>query len=171
MLSLLRPAEACSFIGHAPFELDDEVEDEQAPDAADYGEVTLKRGVGPEGVFVQSSTSCDDLGWISVDILAPEEALGFSAELLEGQPPDDFGLLDGPFSLLEGDRLQLVWIDGATDDQEAFDFVLGLTPMDRAGNEGPTLEIPLSDGGAGGCSSAAARPSWMLALLALLWRR
>lgn len=170
LLSLLSPAEACSFIGHDPYEVDDSLADDEAPGEEAFAAVSITRGVGPQGRFIQSSTSCDDLGWISVEILPSEPDLGFSAMMIEGEPPDGLTVSGDPFSLLEGDLLQLVWIDGATDDQEAFDFVLGLTPLDRAGNEGPTLQIPLSDQG-GGCSSTEARSGLMLALLALFWRR
>ena len=44
--------------------------DTEPPDAPALGEPSITRGVGPDGVFVQSSTSCDEIwsGILSIRI-------------------------------------------------------------------------------------------------------
>lgn len=171
LLSLFSDAEACSFMGHEPYETVEDGGDTDPPGAPVLGEALITRGVGPEGVFIQSATSCDDLGWITIELTEPDDddALGYTMEVVAGTTPDGFSLPQSPFHLVES-GLILVWIDDATDDQEAFDFTLAVTAMDPAGNEGPADEIQLTDGGSG-CGVAGLSGSWLLGLMLLGRRR
>ena len=65
---------------------------------------------------------------------------------------------EGAVKAFGNDELSLWWIDGNTDDQEAFDFTLALVAVDRAGNESAPKTVRIVSEG-GGCSVASpARP-------------
>ncbi len=155
-----------------------------APDPAEDATVSsISRGRGPvceDGSC--ASTSCDDIGIISIhfspaaDDRMPAEAIGYRAELLSGALPD--GLTLSPDALLGPDGLKLWWIDGASDDQEAFDFTLGIVAIDLAGNESEAALVWVADPGreAGevtGCSVAggAGLSAVLLASLSAVSRR
>jgi len=65
------------------------------------------------------------------------------------------------------DEILLVWIDGSTDAQEAFNAAIGVVAVDSAGNEGPMVEVRISDGGSG--CAAAPGGSGAAAGLVVLW--
>lgn len=160
---LLADAEACSFASHAPYELDGDPADTEAPEAPGVGLPSITRGAGPTGLMVRSTTSCDDLGIIAADVDLPEEDLGLTFAVVGGELPDDFNLPSSPAYPIV-DRLVWVWIDEATDNQEAFDFEVEVRAIDRSGNESEATLLHLVDGGRG-CSSAPLAASWLFGLL------
>jgi hypothetical protein len=151
---LARPAEACSPPYNVPHELDaaEQAVDTSAPSAIGGLAVDVQRGAGPrsDGCFggSQMTTSCDDTGFVTLtfapatDDRTPADRMGYEVLVTSG---------DAPFAL-EGavrsdGRIVFVWSDGATDDQEALDFTLAVTPIDLAGNRGPTSEARVTDAG------------------------
>jgi uncharacterized protein (TIGR03382 family) len=181
MLALLvslavSPAFACSFVTGSAHEVVANPDDTVAPTAATEEGVSIVRGVGPQCVGPAcSSSSCDDLGRIELslgaasDDVSAAENIGYRLRVIEGALPDGLtvdetrradSLADGTANLL------LLWIDEAEDEQEPFDFVLGVTPIDEAGNEGEELSIPLADEGraAGGCATVHGGGAGALAL-------
>ncbi len=175
LLSLLvSEAGACSFAGPDVLEIEEDLQDTEAPQIGTAESVSIKRGVGPtkeKGGW--SASSCDDLGTISIVLTDPidedVEDVGYRIEKVDGDLPTD---LDLPDDLWIGPELFFVWIDGAEDDQDAFDFTLEITPIDRAGNEGEPIEVRLEDDGvpaeSASCSSVPGTPAWWCLPLALL---
>lgn len=176
---LANPTWACSMVGPDPFAVDSAIEDDLPPAPPVRVGVDLQRGVGPRrsGLFGRETTSCDDIGGVWIEVARPAgdpdpaDEVGYRLEQLDGTLPDGLEVPSGPW---RGPTLSLTWIDDATDDQEPFAFTLAIVPVDRAGNEGPALELELADDGSvpGGCASApwAGGLGW-LAPLALLRRR
>ena len=80
--------------------------------------------------------------------------------MVEGAPPDDLGIDETRRAdSVDGDQasLTLIWIDEATNDQEAFSVVIGITAIDEAGNESEEVTIEVSDAGgeaSSGCNTA-----------------
>lgn len=152
-------AAACSFVGPAELVVVPS-DDTTAPDAPALGAADVTRGRGPRGFLVQSSTSCDDLGWIeltatSTDDMTPAEALAFDVELVEGELPDGLVLPDGPMTYFTPETLSWVWVDGDTNDQEPLSFVVAVRAVDQAGNTSDAAEVTIEDpGSSGGCSTS-----------------
>jgi hypothetical protein len=156
---------ACSFEGNLDFVPDPLVE----ADAPVEVEVTpqVTRGVGPRGLFSQSSTSCDDLGWLELDVAPALPDQGLRVHLVPGGVlPDGLSAdsIDGTWA----GNPRFVWIDDATDDQEPFELTFELTPVNAAGLEGETFELVVADAGGSGCASVSGSPSGLLGLGALL---
>ena len=180
---------ACLFESPGGFEVDPASDDTVAP--APIGELRrliVTRGVGPEcdGNSCGSS-SCDDLGLISmsfpaaVDDRSPDsddyvqDGVGYALRVADGSVPDDLDLASSPTAAFihagVADFL-LVWIDRATDEQEAFDFTLGIAAIDLAGNTSAEVFVDIADPGSGGseeaakgddplgCATVAAPPVW-----------
>jgi len=141
-------AEACSL---APLVEHEILEEERAvdttpPEAVQGMTVSIKRGVGPTSSGCsQMASSCDDLGWIQLDPVGATDdrtepaQLGFIIEKTAGTLPSGMRLPEGPVRAFEG--LTLSWIDGATDDQEGFNFTLDVMPVDLAGNVGEAFSV------------------------------
>jgi len=119
-----------------------------------------------------AASSCDDLGRVELvvtpgaDDRTPSEALGYRLMLIEGRLPRGASLPAEPVRLSEG-RLRIVWIDGASDDQESLSFTLSLTPIDLAGLEGPPTTVRVRDPGSGCAVGGAEVPLWLVLALAL----
>ena len=163
---LAAPAFGCSIAGPQEFLIDDTLVDDQAPARPELVDVEINRGQGPRKKgLVSMSTSCDDIGFISIELEPTGEELGYYLDLVDGDLPDG---MDGlPEVAWTGPGFTLTWIDEATDDQDAFAFTLSLTPVDRAGNLGDPLEVDIEDDAATkGCSSVPGAPVGSLALLA-----
>lgn len=171
------PALACSFIDNEEHVIDDTLEDEVAPSVPTLVDLSVTRGVGPTraGFGSQMSTSCDDLGWISLqlsaedDLSAPEN-LGFVFALDSGTLP--FSLPTEAVRPFDG-SFTFVWIDGATDEQEPFEATVTAHTMDEAGNlSAESLLLTLSDEGREeglkSCSTGAGAPGLGLGLLGAL---
>ena len=189
ILAALTPsAFACPFALGEEHVVEENLDDTSAPSTPEAPAVSMHRGVGPSCVMGNCSfTSCDDLGWIelrfsaSSDDVSAEERVGYRLEVLGGTQPDgvsidetrDPDLIDG------GDAvITFVWIDEAIDEQEAFDFDLGITAVDEAGNESEQTTVNISDPGsvasAAGCAVAPGSGGVvgvLLALVGLLRRR
>jgi hypothetical protein len=182
---LLAPdAQACSLASQPFHDLDDDeigvdVSEPMAPAPMDT-EITISRGVGPRPIgFSFSSTGCDNLGFLTVQLVpgeddrTPLDEMGFRAEFVSGTLPDglEFPEETSEAFRLHGDgRWQIVWSDGAEDVQEAFDFTLELFSVDLAGNESAEgLIVNFADPGddGSGCSMASSAPTPTLALLLL----
>ena len=155
--------------------------DVHAPDTVDHTSVLITRGRGPVCVNgACASTSCDDKGIVSLqfspasDDRTSLESMGYRAVLLEGSLPDTLSLSEN--AVLGPERLNLLWIDGATAEQEPLDFTLGLIAIDLAGNESALAEVRVVDDGrrtATGCavSARSESPMSLCAVLLLLLRR
>lgn len=162
-----RPAEACSFPGPVEHEIDpaEQAIDKEPPGRVETVGVSVTRGKGPEGSGCtrRGSSSCDDIGWITLipappsDNRTPKEELGYRLRFIGGRLPDGLRIPDDARRLDQGEppSLGLRWIDGSTDDQEDFDFTVMLTAIDKAGNEGPeSAPIRIHHGGSSGCRMA-----------------
>src|SRR5688572_23423497 len=135
-----RLAEPCS-VGRLNHELDaaEQKIDRQPPVQVEARVVSVVRGTARGG------STCDDLGFIVIELVrvdddrTPREKLGYRITRIEGTLPES-GMLPS-FALrvipVPGKPLQftLVWVDGATDNQESIDFTLAVTAVDMAGNE------------------------------------
>lgn len=177
---LAPPAAACSFATGAAHEVVANPADTTAPSTPEAPELTVKRGVGPTCDAFGScrSTSCDDIGLVELalppatdDVSAPEH-VGYRLRVLDGTLPDGLTVDETRRAdAISGDvaTLALIWIDEATDEQEAFDFTLGVTAIDEAGNESEEIAVAVSDPGreAGGCSTAGRGAGALGVLLAL----
>ncbi len=181
---------ACSFVGPDPFTVEQNPDDTTAPGAVSEVSMQIQRGVGPmsDGCD-QVMTSCDDLGWLSLRFQAPQddqngpEDIGYRLEVVEGTPPGDLGFpstLIIPQGGVSDGEVSFVfpWLDGASDEQEPFSFVLRITAVDRAGNPSDVSEeLVVSDSGSSeGCRSspgkfAGGSEAWMMLLLGLFWLR
>lgn len=140
-------ASACEFAGPIEHVVDpaEADVDKEPPAKIETVGVEIRRGEGPEGGCSRTSTSCDDIGSITLvptppsdNRTAPNE-LGYRIRLVGGTLPEGLSLPSEAWRA-EGSNfpaLSLRWIDGSTDDQEAIDFTITLTAIDRAGNQGP----------------------------------
>ena len=173
------PASACSFGVPRHFEVDSAAspDDLGVPAAVTLALIDISRGVGPVdlGGGKMGASSCDDLGTISIDADPAAEDVGYVFEVTQGVAPEQL-LPDRPIKLGESGYALFSWVDGATDEQEAVDFWLAITPVNRAGVEGPASEpihiyhpgVSAEDDDAfGGCAQAPA-PSKTPAPLLLL---
>jgi hypothetical protein len=173
-----RNASACSIVVPGSFSLDPSVTDDHPPELEDKAvDVTISRGRGPvcEGTSM-SITSCDDLGAINLSFSAASDdeapaqdedgslqaGVGYLFRIVDGEVPEDFWLDEDPQSVFYRDgqaSFPLWWGDGAEDEQEPFDFTLGITAIDLAGNTSDEIEIVLADpgreGGDGTCDQPA----------------
>lgn len=168
LLATISPAFACSFATGEAHTTAENPEDTTAPTAPGAVSAEVNRGVAPVCNVLGScqSTSCDDLGRISLSFPASEDdvsaanAVGYRLRVVEGAPPDDLGIDETRRAdSIDGDQasLTLLWIDEATDDQEAFSVVIGITAIDEAGNESEEVTIEVSDAGgesSSGCNTA-----------------
>lgn len=179
-LLLSAAAWACSLAPDLPFETAPDPEDKEAPQKPVLELLDVRRGKGPEitGCGRMMSTSCDDIGIITLTFAQPEgdghvaSEIGYAVRFAGGVLPDG---LEPPEGLWAGPSLHLHWIDGATDDQEPIAFSLDIVAVDAAGNESPPLRIEVVDetgASAGTCSSTpTSATAWPLLLLAWGARR
>ncbi|MDP2309834.1 MAG: hypothetical protein Q8P18_27695 [Pseudomonadota bacterium] len=167
LLALARPADACSFDSPGSFELDPASDDTVAPSPpGELLSVRVVRGRGPEchDGGMSSSTSCDDLGTLSVGFVAAlddrspavdtgavQTGVGYRVRVAEGALPDGLSIdPDHDHAAFRGDgtaSLFFVWIDDASDDQDAFAATLAVTAIDLAGNESAEALFEVSDPG------------------------
>jgi hypothetical protein len=167
---------ACSIAADPPFEVQPDPDDTVAPMEPLLQELDIRRGKGPEaaGCGRTATTSCDDIGFITLTFAQPEgdahdaAEIGYRVRYVGGTLPH---ALEPPEGLWAGPSLHLHWIDGATDDQEPFAFELEVVAVDAAGNESPPLRVDVVDGAQnlpGTCSSLPALGGgWPL--LAMAW--
>ena len=169
-------AAACS-VAWLQHELDPQA---QAPDKIAPKAVTRASAVVTRRGRGGSIGSCDDLGFIELtlggatDDRTPVEKLGYLVQFDGGTLPTGY-TLPRQAARLQGDKLFLAWVDGASLTQEAFDFTLRVVTVDLAGNVSPpSAAVMVSHPGGSGCSlgglgaagrGSGARPL-LLALLA-----
>ncbi|MCB9663140.1 MAG: hypothetical protein H6732_03435 [Alphaproteobacteria bacterium] len=148
------PALACSFVPWQDVVVDPLDSDGVGPEAAVVVDLAVHRGQGPEvaGCAV-ATTSCDDVGRVTLDLDLPAEAVGVRITLAEGSLPEGLGLPADPVAPFDG-AIVLVWTDEATHVQEPLDFVLTLRTVDAAGDEGEALDVVVQDPGSGGCAAS-----------------
>ena len=147
-------ATACS-VAWLQHELDPQAQatDKVAPKAVTRASaVVTKRGRGG------SIGSCDDLGFIELtlggatDDRTPPDKLGYLLQLEGGTLPAGY-TLPRQAARLQGDKLYLAWLDGASLTQEAFDFSFRVVTVDLAGNVSPpSAVVMVSHPGGSGCS-------------------
>ncbi|MCB9736474.1 MAG: hypothetical protein H6745_28180 [Deltaproteobacteria bacterium] len=168
-------ATACSFPSNQQYELTTDASADTTPPTAPVAvDATVSRR-GKAG-DCGSSSSCDDLGVASIIVTTPgtddqtaSDDLGYRFELVSGKLPNGASLPNGTVSLLQDEEALIVWIDGRSDDQESFHAVVRVIPVDRAGNEGPGVEVRLGDEGSG-CQAGGRElpPNALFIALALL---
>ena len=166
LTSAVPEAAACLFEVPGTFELDPASNDAVSPGSpGEPATVRIGRGDGPVHYdnCISESTSCDWAGTISVafvpaqDDRSPEEGelsiqegVGYFLRHVDGTLPDGLTVPEEPTAafLREGvASILLLWRDGETAEQEPFEFTLGITPVDLAGNRGPELEVVIADAG------------------------
>lgn len=145
---VMRSAEPCSFIGPTEHVIDDEESqvDTTRPEVPGVQLTGITRGTGPErsGCGEMASSSCDDIGVLTLEIAAPDDdrtspdSMGYFFEF-EGTLPDGFvppetALRLGP------DGFVFTWIDGTRDNQEPIDMTITVSAVDLAGNMGEASE-------------------------------
>jgi len=153
---------------------DETLADDVAPEAPGGVSVTVGRGHAPAEGCGAGSTSCDDIGSVTLRLDEPAtddqsstEHIGYRIELADGVLPGTLRLPDTAVRANGGTELELFFVDDATEAQEVVAFSLVLTPIDEAGNVGPpSTEIRVFDpGGAEGCRVARRATSLDAALL------
>lgn len=165
-LLLARAALACGLASPRPLVVDEGERgiDRSPPQKVASAGVAIVRGRGPRGgCGSQTSTSCDDLGTVTLHPTAPSDDrtapgdLGYLVKLVGGHLPEGATLpSDAVLADPSTGILVAGWTDGATDDQESIDFSVTLTAVDRGGNAGPESDpIRVQDSGRGsGCRTA-----------------
>lgn len=138
-------AAACTPLPALSFDVQADPSDTRPPGAATYELGPIDRG-DPTG----DSAMCSDLGTFAIHVTPPAgenpDDVGYRLAVESGTLPDRFVLPPVDMALFSG-VLPFYWIDGICLEQEAFDFVLRVAPIDRAGNEGPAERIRVSDPG------------------------
>ena len=100
------------------------------------------------------------------DDQTPAEACGFRLTLVSGTLPAGLPFPTNDVRAMNGE-IFLHWFQD--DGSGSLDFVLAVSPIDTAANEGARVELPFSSGD-GGCSIAGARPgTWLVFLLLAFW--
>jgi hypothetical protein len=161
------PAAACSFGPQVEHRIDasEQALDDTPPSAVEGASYSVQRGVGPrqQGCGQQMMTSCDDIGLITLEMGQATDdrtqrgALGYRLEVVAGAAPPDAGWPTVAVRADDGGRIFLPWVDGSSDEQEAFDLTFRVRAVDLAGNEGPPTELRIRDAGEGeGCRVADA---------------
>jgi hypothetical protein len=155
------PARACSIAAPTAHVVDPAMQatDQMAPTLSPIPAPTIGRGFAPGGCS-GSSSSCDDIGVIQIqpkatDDMTPAEQIGFRITLAGGTLPAGLTLPADAIDLTPGYPIVgLIWVDGATNDQDPVDFTLSIVAVDRAGNESaPQTVVVHDDGGGSGGSS------------------
>lgn len=100
-----------------------------------------------------TGSSCDDLGWIDLQINNEDTQVGYKVELIDGVAPKNLGVPQTPVSAIDS-QITLIWSDEPTEEQPALDFTLRVTAIAPNGDEGPFEDVVVSDPGRdGGCST------------------
>lgn len=109
---------------------------------------SIKRGA-------DSGSSCDDLGWVTLQIEGGLAGAGYTFEVVDGNAPRNFGERPTPVVDPNGEgTFTLVWSEDVDDDQPALDFTLRVTPYAPNGEVGDFQDVEISHPGVdGGCSS------------------
>jgi hypothetical protein len=149
------PALACSYAEAPRFELRDDPNDTTPPAAPEARIRKIKRGVDgdSEGCGGGAESSCDDLGYVDVQLPSLDEETGVVL-VLSGAYPKNLREQIGPVSPGYERSVRLVWIDGAGDAD--LDFDIEVWSVDRAGNMSETAtRLAVNDDD--GCSAGRRR--------------
>lgn len=169
---LIPSALACSYLPPEPFELRDDPLDSTPPAAPKVRIRKIKRGVeGDNQGCGGEGTSCDDLGYVDVEVTSLDEDAGVVLTL-SGKYPTMLTERLGPVSPGFEQSVRLVWIDGRGDSN--LDFDVEVSSVDRAGNVSETsARVHVEHDGNDGCSlsSRGADGVWLALLAAFLLTR
>jgi hypothetical protein len=176
MLALSTPAHACSQLMPAAFAIDPGSDDTVAPGPPGEAiSVRVNRGRGSECVDGRrvAPDSCASSGTVTlhfraaVDDRSPavetghvQMGVGYRVRVVQGALPEhrytDETTIASAFTFARDGtaEISLLWIDGATDDQEAFAATLAVRAVDLAGNESAETLYEVAD--AGSASEACA---------------
>lgn len=154
--------------------IDSRSSDRVAPTISRAEVSAIHRGQGPkkEGCSGYSASSCDDVGSVRLrvqgaDETTPAEGLGWSLELESGALPAGARLPATPVRALGGE-LWFSFLDGDTDDQEAFSFNLRVASIDGAGNRSLPVIVSVAHAGSGGsCAFGTSGVRWGWAVFAV----
>jgi len=152
--------------------------DRQAPRLTMTPSVIVHRGVDPDLSACDrnpTGDTCLDNGQLIIVVAAtddqtPAAESGFRLAVAGGRPPDGLHLPAHDVRALDG-QIILPWADSATNGPEPFSFALSVSPVDGAGNVGPSFTISVASEGDGGCAvGGGGRPgTWLLLALLLFW--
>jgi hypothetical protein len=156
-------AGACS-IGYYEHILDSEEQelDSTPPGPVEILSTKVHRGRGPDcdGPWAYSESSCDGIGYISIEIVlpvddrTPVDKMGYHIEYLEGGSSIDIYEPDRDRRAVD-ELLWVHWSDGNTDDHEPIDITITISAVDLGGNVGPASEeIHILHPGSAGCNAA-----------------
>ncbi len=158
----------CDTVPVDPYEIDPaEVGiDTASPTAAVVQSVRVVRAVQPllPGRGVDSCGDGDGIRWFgearlllrpSTDDRTAADRIGYRVEFDGPHLPALYDTSGGIQVLGWDDSVALVWEE--RDDDDRIDFRVRLTPLDRAGNEGPATEVHVRDEGVG-CAAAGGSP-------------
>lgn len=167
-----RAAVACS-IWTPTIERTEASDDDQPPSAIGEVAVEVRRG------HCFSGSSCSDIGNVILTFRPsqddrPDDSDGelqtnimYDIQRAPAEAPQDGEVLRGLAAFHQPDgsvQLYLTWVDDVGEVQEPLDYELLITPVDLAGNAGPSTTVPVSHPGRtscdeGGCSAVSATPS------------
>ena len=157
-------ARACSF-GFPPYALDpaEAGVDTQRPATPVVSDVSVKRGTGPRGNGCHATaSSCDDIGVITLHVAATDDRtppgdMGFAVSVASGDAPADLSPLGQSVAVGADGTLTLIWLDGATNDQEEISWELTVRAVDKAGNISAGAATVSVYSGSTGCSISPGR--------------
>ena len=168
-------AQACSIAENTAHVVDANVEDDTAPEPPTDVSVSINRGFDSgDGCGSNVVSSCDDIGAVQLQLNEPatdDQAtpakIGYLVEVVDGTPPRGLSIPADAVRAFNGTQLWFSWVDDSTDGQEVIAFSVTLTPVDEAGNMGPSSDpIRIYDpGSAEGCATPNHAPSLDAALL------
>jgi hypothetical protein len=165
MVTSASPAQACTYIPPTPFVVDPSQVgvDTVPPTQVKVTTVSVYRDP------YRSGASCwDGIATITVDTPADDrtsaEAIGFRMEVVDGTSPELYtNFYPGPVMGSPGESgqflLYLPWSEPEPDPAvlPPIRFTVRITPMDAAGNPGPSTDVVVADpggGDGGGCSAS-----------------
>ena len=172
-------ARACSLAGNAPHVVDPASMDTVPSEPPSDVSVQVNRGTHLDdgGCGSTGSTSCDGFANIQLMLNQPAtddqtsaENMGYLVEVIDGSPPGGLTVPADAVRAVNGTNLAFGWFDDDTDGQEIVAFSVRLTPVDEAGNVGPSsAPIRIYDpGSTEACATRNPAPSLDAALLLLL---
>ena len=129
-------ADACSSRHMAFFEVEENPQEAyETPQQVSLSRGTITRGQDGE------SSACDDLASLELKVDPAEENTGYLFEVTDGDAPQFLHIDENrPVELAANGEISLEWNDGLSDDQEPLDFYMVVTPVNKAGDMGPTSE-------------------------------
>lgn len=165
----LADAEACSYSTNAPLQIVDEEPEAAPPDTPVVELEDIKRGTGPtrDGCISTYSTSCDDIGTITLAVENADPEVGYELAVSDGEVPESLSIADSPVHTFDDGTILLTWSDEAKDNQERLDFDLAVTAVDRWGQESEDSDIVEVEHPGGAFRSSV--PGTVLLLLAALF--